>query len=390
MPRIVRLQSYAVNVTPKTNWVFMEAVSDDGLTGIGEASLNGWEAPLLACAEMLARDVVGSACDTAADIARLAQIFPHSPGGLLANAVKSALEQALTDLLAQRAGLPIHAWLGGARRTKVPVYANINRATMDRSAHGFRASAQRAVAAGFRAVKVAPFDGVVSQDRASSPFTQRIRAGIERVLAVRDAVPATVSVLVDCHWRFDEASAAEVIDALAPAGLFWLECPVSEQPLHWDAIVRLRRRANDRGMRLAGAETITGVEQVRPMLERGLYDVIMPDLKYCGGYAAMLAIADLAARHDVRFSPHNPSGPVCNLASVHACMAADDCLVLEHQLAESPLYESLVHGAGPALVEGSFVAPERAGLGAQLDRELAQAHPWQRLPRGANLDERLG
>lgn len=385
--RIERLQAHAVGVTPKTNWVFVTLTTEDGITGVGEASLNGWEPFLLAYAERLARAVEGQDTDA---LARHTRYLPHAPGGLVVHAIRSALEQAAVDNAAQRAGMPVHEVLGGARRTRVPVYANINRATADRSAPGFAASARAAVAAGFRAVKVAPFDGVIAEDRHVTPYRERVHAGIERVLAIRDAVGADVAVMADCHWRLDEPTASEVIHALAPARLHWLECPVSEQRGQLDPIARLRALANAQGMRLAGAETVAGADAVAPFLERGCYDVIMPDLKYCGGYRGMLEIGAAAAAAGVALSPHNPTGPVCNLGSLHACAALSECLSLEYQLAESPLYTTLVHGVAPALVDGCFEVPRAPGVGASLDLGVVGAHPWQALPPGANLDERLG
>lgn len=387
MARIGALRVCAVNVTPKTNWVFVELASDDGFVGVGEASLNGWEPLLLAYAAKLARSLAG-ADDVA--LAAATRYLPHSPGGLVAHAVRSALEQAWVDNAARRAGVAVSQFLGGARRDRVPVYANINRATTDRSPQGFAASARRAVAHGFRAVKIASFDGVIAEDRATTPYAARVAAGIERVLAVRDAIGADVGLMVDCHWRFDEATAVEVIHALAPADLYWLECPVSEHASQLDTIARLRGLANHHGMRLAGAETVTGLDAIEPLLQRGCYDVMMPDIKYCGGYRAMLAIAAVLSRHGVGFAPHNPSGPVCNLASLHACAVAVDCLTVEYQLAESPLYTALVGGVEPMLEGGAFVVPNSPGMGATLDADVVAAHPWRELPANANLDERLG
>ena len=157
-----------------------------------------------------------------------------------------------------------------------------------------------------------------------------------------------------------------------------------------DALARLRARAHRHGMRLAGAETITGVDAVGPLLARGCYDVIMPDLKYCGGYAGMLAIAAEAQRHGVHVSPHNPSGPICNLGSLHACAVMSENLSLEYQLAESPLYTGLVGGVTPAMLRGCFVVPDAAGIGATLDPAVVAAHPWRMLPPNVGLDERLG
>jgi galactonate dehydratase len=126
------------------------------------------------------------------------------------------------------------------------------------------------------------------------------------------------------------------------------------------------------------------------MCEAGLYDVLMPDIKYAGGYRGMLEIARVCERHGKDFSPHNPTGPVAHVASVHLCAASPTLLWLEHQWDESPLFDSLVGGVAAPLVDGAFVVPIAPGLGAALDRGLAHAHPWQPLPPSANLDPRLG
>ena len=387
MARIAALRTHAVNVTPKTNWIFVELVSDDGIVGVGEASLNGWESLLLAYGARLAQRVEGQDQSV---LERATRYLPHSPGGMVVHAMRSALEQAWVDNRARREGVSAHRFLGGAQRDRVPVYANINRATTDRTPEGFATSARAAVAAGFRALKVAPFDGVIAEDRHQTPFRERIDAALARVFAIRSAVGDDVEIMVDCHWRLDEPSATDVIAALAPARLFWLECPVSEHPSQYATIARLRGIAHAKGMRLAGAETIAGVDAVAPMLASGCYDAIMPDLKYCGGYRGMLAVAEVARRAGVGFSPHNPTGPICNLGSLHACAVVRECLSLEYQLAESPLYTELVGGVAPSLVDGCFVVPDTPGVGATLDHDLVARHPWQALPPNAGLDERLG
>jgi galactonate dehydratase len=75
---------------------------------------------------------------------RLARLLPHAPGGLVAATVLSAFEAALNDLAAQRAGQPLHLFLGGATRDPVLLYANINRGANPRSPEGFAAAARRA------------------------------------------------------------------------------------------------------------------------------------------------------------------------------------------------------------------------------------------------------
>ncbi len=386
MAAIVAVEPVVVHVSPRTNWTFVAVTAGDGATGWGECSLNGWEPLLVAQAGMLARDAVGRDVD---DVADLVRYLPHSPGGLVAHAVKSAAEQALSDLRAQAAGLPVARLLAAAPRAAVPAYANINRGVAERSPAGFAAAARRAVAAGYRAVKLAPFDGVIAERRGDAD-RRATRTGLDRVFAVRDAVGAGVAVMVDCHWRFDVERAEALLADIAPAKPYWVECMVSEHPLQYGAIARLTALAHDHGTRTAGGEMIAGADTARAMCEARLYDVLMPDIKYAGGYAGMQAIAAVCAAHGVEFAPHNPTGPVAHVASIHLCAAAPTLLWLEHQWNETPLFAALAGGHVPSLVDGAFVVPTEPGLGAALDVALARAHPYRALGKDANLDPRLG
>jgi galactonate dehydratase len=87
------------------------------------------------------------------------QGMPAARRSLLSATAFSAIEQALWDLAGKALGLPTNALFGGRVRDTLPVYANINRATNPRTPAGFAATAKRAVAEGFRAIKAAPFDG---------------------------------------------------------------------------------------------------------------------------------------------------------------------------------------------------------------------------------------
>lgn len=387
MRTIVALDAVVVNVSPRTNWTFVAITLDDGAVGWGECSLNGWEPLLVAQAQMLAREACGRSM---ADVGHLARYVPHSPGGLVAHAVRSAVEQALADVVARAAGVPIAQVLSPAPRAAVQGYANINRGVRERSPAGFADAARRAVAAGYRAVKVAPFDGVIAADAAHTPIDALTRAGLDRVYAVRDAVGADVAVMVDCHWRFDPDRARALIADIAAARPYWLECMTSEHPSGHATIARLTALAHEQGIRTAGGETIAGPDAALAMCAGKLYDVLMPDIKYAGGYAGMLAIADVCAQHGVDFAPHNPTGPIAHVASLHGCAAAPTLLWLEHQWHETPRFAELVGGAVPPLVDGAFVVPTAPGLGVTLDRAFAQAHPYVPLGADANLDPRLG
>lgn len=387
MSAIARVEGIVVGVSPKTNWTLVEVGDEDGNCGWGECSLNGWEELLEVQVRRLAREALGKAVEAPGNLLRY---IPHSPGGLIVQAVRSAFEQALVDLRARVTGVSVARALSASPRGEVPAYANINRGIGERTPAGFAAAAARAVAAGYRAVKIAPFDGVIAADAATTPIAALIRAGLDRIFAVRDAVGADIDLMVDCHWRFDPALAGALIADVAPAKPYWIECVISEHPSQYPAIAAITRLAHEHGIKTAGAETITEADQAEAMCGAKLYDVLMPDIKYAGGYQGMLEIAGVCADHGVGFAPHNPTGPIAHLASIHLCAASPTVLWLEHQWNESPLFDALVGGVVAPLVGGSFVVPQGVGLGATLDHAFAEANPGRVLPSSANLDERLG
>ncbi len=224
-------------------------------------------------------------------------------------AAVSAVDQAVSDLSAQHAGVALSTWLGSARRASVDAYANINRSVSARTPQGFAERARDAVAAGFRAVKLAPFDEVTLYGDAMSAPAAGLDAGLARIAAVRDAVGASVDVMVDCHWRLNETAARTVLRECEPLALHWLECPVPESPEMVPTIVRLRAFANARGVRLAGCEEMSLVGGFAPYLAAGALDVLMPDVKYAGGLREMLRVAEAIGRAGAAFSPHNPNKP---------------------------------------------------------------------------------
>ena len=179
--------------------------------------------------------------------------------------------------------------------------------------------------------------------------------------------------MVDCHWRLDDATAAAILPELARNDVSWFECPIPESPTAVPALRTLRTAANARGMQLAGCEQMVGVEGFEPYLAGGAYDVIMPDAKYAGGLEEMLRIARLAARHGASVSPHNPSRPICHLATLHVAAVADALLHVETQFDETPLFQTIVEGGVALPRDGACALPAGPGLGARLAEPLPGA-----------------
>lgn len=385
--KIQILTPYAVNVSEKTNWFFLKIETDDGLAGWGEASLSGgWEENQSLNCKRLGDMIVGK---TIAEALPLLTVYPHAVGGLVWNSILSAAEMALMDIKARAAGVPIHRLFGVPLRDTIRVYGNINRAATDRSPAGFAALARDRAAQGYTAFKLAPFDGVYWADLGDAEVKKKYQHALDCIFAVRDAVGPGAGVLIDCHWRFDEPSALQLLRDLAPAKLFWAECLTSERAEHHSVLDRVRRAAENMGVLIAGGERQIGALGFEPLLRSRLLDVVMPDIKYTGGYTGMLAVARRAHECGVKFSPHNPTGPVCNMASLHACALAPNFLILERQ-SEGSIYDEIIIGEHPKLVNGSYAVPQSPGLGFTLNEEVLKAHPPVK-PRGeSTADPRLG
>lgn len=371
-----------IAVTPKTNWGFLEVRTEDGRTGLGECTLANQEALMAAEVARLDASLRGQ---DARNRNRLARLLPHAPGGLVAATALSALEQALCDLAGQAQGIPLHALLGGALHDPVRLYANINRGTDPRTPAGFAAAAGRAVAAGFQAIKLAPFEPLMWEDGASPTNRAAYAEGLARIAAVRQAVGRDVALMVDAHWRFSPGGAAALVRDVSRENLFWLECPVAEANRR--EIARIRGMANDRGMRLAGAESLAGLGAYRQVIEAGCYDVLMPDVKHAGGLTEIQRIAALAQTAGIEVAPHNPTGPVCHAHSVHLCATLPNFLWLEVQFGETEAFFTLVEGASLRFRDGMAALPQAAGLGVRLGP--GPHAPWTPHPKPW-LDPRLG
>jgi galactonate dehydratase len=360
--RIAALDIRFARASERTVWTFVRVATEAGLEGWGEATLFGREAVLAERARELRARLLGRPARPEA--------LAAPPDDLPGAAVSSAAEQALWDILAREARRSLADELG-RRRERVPVYANINRRTRDRSPAGFAASARDALAAGHRALKLAPFDEVGREAESFDPAGP----GLARIEAVRAAAPPDVPVMVDCHWRFADAMTERLVDACVERGVAWLECPVPETPDAIPLLKRLRARANAGGMLLAGLEELVGAERFRPYLEAGAYDVVMPDVKYVGGLSELLRTAELAERYGAAASPHNPSGPIAHAASLAAAAAAPALHSLELQFDESPLFGSLAVPGPPGVEAGEMSPLAGSGLGLRPVESLLSTSP---------------
>ena len=373
---IARVEFTSIHVHGTHQWVFVEVTDHDGNTGLAE--LAGAEA-----ATGIAQLTAGyaerlrlSPPDGEADVSTLLGLTAADLEADRSKATAvSALRTAITDAQARRAGISLTEFLGGRPTGSVQLYGNMNRSMLpdddgprNRSPEAFAAAAREAIRRGYEVVKCAPFD------EARSPFEEpglpeAARSGIDRIVAVREAIGPDIPLYVDCHSRFDRDSGIALEISLRESDVAWYEEAVDgiEDP---ETMKKIREHAT---MDVAGAESGYGVALFRRIIEGGVMDVVMPDIKFCGGAGEAVEIGrTLEHMAPGSVSMHSPSGPASQLASAHATAAFQGTRPLEHAGGEVDWRPSVLEPA-ERIDSGRIRIPEGPGLGANLDRSTVEA-----------------
>ncbi len=360
--KIRDLKVDTVHVNHRGDWAFVRIRTDVGLEGLGELRAGRDYGARADAVNALSELLVGQ--DPTRIEALADQVTKQTGPGGAGLFAWSACEQALWDILGKSLSAPVSQLLGGPCRDDIRLYANINRATTDRTPEGFARNATSAVADGFDAVKLAPFDGL---PRDVDEVTDA-QHGIDCMRAVRSATGPDVDLLIDCHSRFTARGALVVADALRELDLFWFEQPTPESNAETMLAVK-----NACGITTAGGEQRTLREQWCDVLVQGSMDVIMPDVTVVGGLHELKKIAEMAEAWGIPTAPHGPFGPIALAAGAHAMAAHPGFMILEYAWGEIPWRLALTDP--PEQIEnGRLVLSGRPGLGLRLNPDTLAAH----------------
>jgi galactonate dehydratase len=367
--KITELRTYTTWGEPR-NWVFVKIVTDRGIHGWGEATLEGREATVRAAVEEIGQTLIGK--DPLAVEHHWQAIYRHGfwRGGVVFNSALAALDQALWDIRGKAWNVPVYRLLGGPTRERIRLYTHVG--IYDPNL--LEEDARRDVADGFTAVKTGAWAG-----DAALPEAELNAAFADRVRRLRDVVGPSVDIMIDNHGRSRPSAAVRLMEALQPANLLWLEEPT--QPDDLESLARVR--AAGPKMDLATGERLYSKWEYAPLLERRLVDVIQPDLCHAGGITETKKIAALAEAYYVQVAPHSPQGPVSTAASAHLALAIPNFLILE--FVRSAPYRDRVLREPWVVRDGHLEVPDRPGLGVDLDEDALAASPMRPvgIPRGA-------
>ncbi len=387
MPKITNAR--VIVTSPGRNFVTLKIETDEGVYGLGDATLNGRE---LSVASYLVDHVVP--CLIGRDVHRIEDIWQflykgaYWRRGPVTMSAIAAVDTALWDIKGKIAGLPLYQLLGGAAREGVMVYGHANGATLDETI----ANALHYADQGYKAIRLQ--SGVpglastygVSKDRyfyepadadlptenvwSTSSYLRSVPPLFE---AAREALGWDTHLLHDVHHRLTPIEAARLGKDLEPYRPFWLE---DATPAENQANFRLIRQHTTTP--LAVGEIFNSVWDAKQLIEEQLIDYIRATVVHAGGITHLRKLASFAAMHNVRTGCHGATdlSPVCMAAALHFDLSVPNFGIQEY-MRHTPETDAVFPHAY-TFDRGMMHPGEAPGLGVDIDEALAAKFEYKR------------
>ena len=367
--KITKVNTYHV----RPRWGFVEIETDAGITGWGEAVLEGHCDAVLACVNEMSTYLVGNDPNRIEDIsATLYRAGFYRGGGVLMSAI-AGLDQALWDIKGKFYGAPAYELMGGKVRDNIKVYSWIGG---DRPADtGAMAKAKKDE--GFTAIKMNATEELQMIDT-----YDKVDAVLERVAAIRETCGKYFGIAIDFHGRVHKPMAKILAKKLEEFDPMFIEEPVLCENM--EVFKEIAACCN---IPIATGERLFTKYDFKRLLQAGGVDIIQPDLSHAGGLTEVKKIASMAEAYDVAVAPHCPLGPIAlsaclNLdATCYNAVIQEQSIGIHYNVGKSVLDYAL-NKEDFEFVDGRVQMPRIPGLGVEVNKELVleenkTPHQWK-------------
>ena len=377
-----------ITCSPGRNFVTLKIETDQGLTGIGDATLNGRELSVVSYLEdhvipcLIGRDAQGIE-----DIWQFLYRGAYWRRGPVTMSAIAAVDTALWDIKAKAANMPLYQLLGGKSRDRIMVYGHANGSDIEETVE----EVGRYLEMGYKAVRAQcgipglPATYGVSRDKMYyEPAADQLPAentwSTEKYLAhvpklfdrLRETYGSEPRLLHDAHHRLTPNEAAILGKSLEPYSLFWLEdaTPAENQ----EAFRLIRERTTTP---LAVGEIFNTIWDAKDLIQHQLIDYIRTTVVHAGGITHLRRIADLAALYQIRTGSHGATdlSPVCMGAALHF-----DAWIPNFGIQEYMRHTEETDAVFPHdyhFEDGYLIPGETAGHGVSIDEDLAAKYPYK-------------
>jgi len=356
------------------NWIFVKVITDQGLVGWGEATLEWKTRAVVGCIEDLKPLLLGQDPRRITHLNEMMTKHSFWRLGAIGRSAISGIDIALWDILGKSLGAPIYQLLGGRVRDRVRMYTHLGMGQSD-AVYGtgevrrLQEQAAAVVEQGWNAIKVVflPYMNHTVSNRQVDHTATLMRG-------VRETVGDDVEVMVDFHGRCANGSAAlALIRAIEPFRPMFVE-----EPLPPGEVTALRWLHDRVEVPIATGERLLQASDFDPLLSERALDIAQPDLCHCGGFTEASRIGTAAHTAGVGLAPHNPLGPIAGVAALHFDAATPN-FVIQEKMEAVPWFFEVVENQ-PAMEDGHWLLPSGPGLGVEVNEAAAAQHPYEPEP----------
>lgn len=374
---------------PSRNFTTLKIWTEDGLTGVGDATLNGRE---LAVASYLENHIlpllIGRDARNIEDTWQYLYRGAYWRRGPVTMAAIAAVDTALWDIKAKAANMPLYQLLGGRSRNHVSVYSHASGTDIEASLDAFGKKREQ----GFKYIRVQTgLEGLPriygtgggevpkAADGGALPFEESwdtslyLRTVPKLFERVRATYGDEIEILHDTHHRLTPIEAARLGKDLEPFRLFWLEDLVPAE--NQEAYKLIRHHTTTP---LALGEIFNSIWDCKDLIQNQLIDFIRTTCVHAGGLTHLKRIADFASVFQVRTGCHGAQdmSPICLAANVHFGHAIPNFGLQEYSAHAEVADEVFPHGY--YYRDGALHITDEPGLGIDIDEDKAAAHPYER------------
>ncbi|MFF1838196.1 D-mannonate dehydratase ManD [Streptomyces sp. NPDC058231] len=384
--------------SPGRNFVTLKITTSDGVTGLGDATLNGRE---LAVASYLQDHLVplliGRDADRIEDMWQYLYKGAYWRRGPVTMTAIAAVDIALWDIKGKVAGMPVYDLLGGRARDAAMVYGHASGGSvaelLDDVAR-FRELGYQAIRAQ-AAVPGSPGSygvrhGAIYEPAATSLPEEQLwstEAYLDfapgYLTEVREKFGFDFHLLHDVHHRLTPTEAGRLGRRLEDLRMFWMEDPT---PAELQESFRQIRQATTTP--IAVGEVFNSIWDCQQLITERLIDYIRVSVSHAGGITHLRRIFNLAELYQVRTGSHGATdlSPVSLSAAVHLDVTVPNFGIQEY-MEHSPLTHEVFH-TSYEFHEGALHPSPVPGLGVELDEEAAARFPYnpKYLPVGRRTD----
>ncbi|MBK5722905.1 mandelate racemase/muconate lactonizing enzyme family protein [Dysgonomonas sp. Marseille-P4677] len=363
----------------KYNWTLLKIYTDEGYTGVGEATNWPGSPVVYHAAEHLGKTIIGlDPMKTDFIWTKLYRDFNWiGPYGASMCAI-SGIDMALLDLKAKVLNVPCYELLGGAYRKDILLYANYWFTGGGHNPEDYARQAKAVKDAGFTGLKFDPFahtNYFYGEDLKSNLTltSHQQNLAYDVSAAVREVVGKDFDIMIETHAMLNYHIAVKMAERLSKLDIAWYEEPAGPES---SGTLRAMRERIPSNVSICVGERHYTRFGIRSLLEKHVCDVIMPDITRCGGPSEMKKMATMAEAYNVLIAPHNPNGPLSTLASAHVCASIPNFFRQEFMFNDVLWRDNIIDNPIADMVyDGHLHLSEKPGLGVDLIEAEMEAHP---------------